>query len=194
VADGLVADPASTALVQLRAKLAEARGDYATALADAALAVRRTPTADNFLEQARLQRVAGEDPSDALRLARAAHQVFVANGGSDDPTAAQLALAEGRPAEAAELALREWGRRQFVEIADLVAWTLHHAGRSAEALPYARRASSLGTRDATVLYHHGVIALATGDRERGRALLRQALDQNPHFSPVDAALARRALL
>jgi tetratricopeptide (TPR) repeat protein len=192
-AGGTVAGTASTALVQLRAKLAEARGDYPAALADAALAVRRTPTADNFLEQARLQRAAGQDPTDALRLARAAHQVFVANGGTDDLTAAQLALAEGRPAEAVELALREWGRRQFAEIADTVAWTLHQAGRSVEALPYAQRAAALGTRDATVTYHRGIIALANGDRDGGRALLRQALDQNPHFSPVDAAVARRAV-
>ena len=51
----------------------------------------------------------------------------------------------------------------------------------------------LGTRDARLFYHAGMIERALGNPEGAAAYLRQALATNPHFHPRHAAEARRAL-
>ncbi|MEV0128918.1 hypothetical protein AB0H83_10670 [Dactylosporangium sp. NPDC050688] len=190
---GLAADPAAVGLWQLKAKLDTAAGDLTAALADLDRVVARTPTVDALLDQARLLQVAGRDPGPSLELARAAHRLFTANGGTDDLGAAALALAAGDAATAARLAVAEWDRRQFGEVADMVAWTLLAAGDPAAALPFARHANALGQVDATLAYHYGMVAHAAGDRGTARLQLRLALALNPKFSPVDAPIAARTL-
>ncbi|WP_327010892.1 hypothetical protein OHA72_28675 [Dactylosporangium sp. NBC_01737] len=190
---GLAADAGTVGLWQVKAKLDTAAGDLTAALADLDKVVARTPTVDALLDQARLLRVAGKDPAPALDLARAAHALFTANGGTDDLGAAALALAAGDAAAAARLAIAEWDRRQFGEVADMVAWTLFSAGDPAAALPFARHANALGQVDATLAYHYGMVADAAGDKETARLQLRLALALNPRFSPTDAPIAVRTL-
>jgi tetratricopeptide (TPR) repeat protein len=190
---GLAADTAVAGLWQLKARVDAAGGDLGAALDDLQKVVSRTPTVDALVDQARMLTAAGRDPAPALKLAEAAHRLFTANGGTDDLGASALALAAGRPAEAATLALREWDRRQFAEVADAVAWSLNAAGRPAEALPYIQRAEALGQLDPAVVFHHGMIALGTGDRVTAKLQLQLALSLNPHFSPIDAPLATRTL-
>jgi tetratricopeptide (TPR) repeat protein len=190
---GMAADDAVAGLWLMRARLDAADGRFADALSDLEKVVSRTPTVDVLVEQARMLSAAGRDPAPALRLAEASHKLFTANGGTDDLAASALAMAAGRPAEAVELAKKEWDRRQFAEVADMVAWSLNAAGRPAEALPYIQKAEALGQLDPTVAYHHGMIALATGDRVTARLQLQLALSLNPHFSPIDAPAAQRTL-
>ncbi|WP_433045432.1 hypothetical protein [Dactylosporangium sp. CS-033363] len=190
---GLAADATVAGLWQLKSRVDAAAGHLDLALADLDKVVARTPTVDALVDQARMLTAAGRDPSPALRLAEAAHKLFEANGGTDDLGAASLAMAAGRPAEAVQLSLREWDRRQFAEVADAVAWSLHAAGRSAEALPYVQQAEALGRLDPAVAFHHGMIALGTGDRVTARLQLQLALSLNPHFSPVDAPVAASTL-
>ncbi|MGI5185238.1 hypothetical protein ACQEVZ_54195 [Dactylosporangium sp. CA-152071] len=190
---GLAADAGAVGLWQLKAKLDAAAGDLTAALDDLAKVVARTPTVDALLDQARMLRAAGRDPGPSLALARAAHSLFTANGGTDDLGAASLALATGDAVTAARLAVAEWDRRQFGEVADMVAWTLMAAGDPAAALPFAKRANALGQVDAALAYHYGMVASAAGDRETARVQLRLALALNPHFSPVDAPIAVRTL-
>jgi hypothetical protein len=66
-------------------------------------------------------------------------------------------------------------------------------GHDREALPYARRATAGGYRNAAFLYHRGMIERATGHSVEGRASLTAALRLNPGFSPLGAAEARKAL-
>lgn len=73
--------------------------------------------------------------------------------GGDDLTAALIAADHGDPAEALRFAEKEWAKRQSVFTADAMAWALHVNGRSAEALPYADKAVSLGWRDPEVVRH-----------------------------------------
>ncbi|MFJ6949753.1 hypothetical protein ACISU4_34895, partial [Streptomyces wuyuanensis] len=84
-------------------------------------------------------------------------------------------------------------RRRTVHTEDALAWALHRAGRSAEALPHARAATATGYRDAAFLYHRGMIERAVGERAAARASLTRALAVNPAFSPIGAREARRAL-
>jgi hypothetical protein len=51
----------------------------------------------------------------------------------------------------------------------------------------------LGTRDARLFYHAGMIERALGNTAAAAAYLRQALATNPRFHPRHADDARRAL-
>ena len=96
-------------------------------------------------------------------------------------------------AQAVELAMRELDARRDVYGYDTVAWALYADGRADEALPYVEQALSLGTEDARLLFHAGMIMRAKGDHDRARALLDRALEINPHFSVLHEDEARQAL-
>ncbi|MFJ9819780.1 tetratricopeptide repeat protein [Streptomyces sp. NPDC101151] len=116
-----------------------------------------------------------------------------ANGVNADLDTALAAADHGDKAAALRAARAEWARRHTVHTADALAWALHVNGRDEEALPYARRATATGYRNAAFRYHRGMIELATDHGKDGRASLQAALKLNPGFSPLGAAQARKAL-
>lgn len=192
---GLAADAGYLPLRHGLARVDAASGRTAEALAGYAALTAAAPTPSLLVEHALLLRSLGRaGEADAqLALAQAALDLLAAGGGGDDLAAAELALARGDHATAVRLATAEWQRRKHTDVADTLAWALHRAGRSAEALPLARAAAALGARSALYAYHLGMIELALGDRAAARRDLARALDLNPHFSPVDAPAAARAL-
>jgi tetratricopeptide (TPR) repeat protein len=205
-AAGLAVDPSSVALQRGRARVAAAHGRVDAALADYADLTSRVPIPGYLLEYAELLHAAGRPREAAaqLELAATAHQLFAANGGADDLTAAALASAavtlgagdRAAQAKAAVTAARaEWSRRRHADVADALGWALHLTGRDAEAIGYARRAAKVdaGSGDAAYAYHLAAIELALGERAAAREHFMAALTRNPHFSPVDAPAARRAL-
>jgi tetratricopeptide (TPR) repeat protein len=94
---------------------------------------------------------------------------------------------------AVELATAELDRRKDVYGYDTLAWALYRDGRPGDAAPYARQALALGTRDAKMLFHAGLIDQANGDGARAKDELTQALDLNPHFSVLLEQEARNVL-
>ena len=76
---------------------------------------------------------------------------------------------------------------------DLLAWALHQSGRDAEARAPMQRALGLGTRDAMLYFHAGMIDLALGDRTSARTRLETALTINPWWHPSQPAEARAVL-
>jgi tetratricopeptide (TPR) repeat protein len=94
---------------------------------------------------------------------------------------------------ALEIARDELAHRKDVYGYDTLAWALLKNGRGAEAADAIAEALKLGTKDAKLHYHAGMIALRLGDRAKARDELRRALAINPHFSLRDADEARRAL-
>nr|WP_276147162.1 hypothetical protein [Streptomyces sporangiiformans] len=116
-----------------------------------------------------------------------------ANGVNVDLDTALAAADHGDRKAALRAARDDWDRRHTVHTADALAWALHVNGRDAEALPYARRATATGYRDATFLYHRGMIERATGHEREARDNLSAALELNPGFSPLGAKAARSAL-
>ncbi len=96
-------------------------------------------------------------------------------------------------AAAVETAQQEYAVRQDIYGADALAWALFKAGRYDEAAAMSTRALALGTRDALLFYHAGMIAAQRGDRDRARQLLTDALALNPGFDPRQAAVARQTL-
>jgi tetratricopeptide (TPR) repeat protein len=76
---------------------------------------------------------------------------------------------------------------------DVLSWTLYRAGRFVEAAQASRSALAMGTPDAAMLYHSGLIAAALGDRATARQQLERALAINPQFDPLQAPRAHAAL-
>ncbi len=87
----------------------------------------------------------------------------------------------------------ELAARQDIYAYDTLAWALYRLGRLDEARAASDRALALGTPDAQLHYHAGLIAAAQGDAGRATTLLRHALELNPHFDLLQAEEARAAL-
>ena len=95
--------------------------------------------------------------------------------------------------EAYASAAREYEARQDIYGADALAWTALKAGKISEAQAAIKNALKLGTRDAKLFYHAGMIARAAGDKDAARDYLKRALTLNPQFDPLQAVIAKRAL-
>ncbi|MDQ6929776.1 MAG: tetratricopeptide repeat protein [Candidatus Eremiobacteraeota bacterium] len=95
--------------------------------------------------------------------------------------------------EAYANASREYAKRRDIYGADAVAWTALKAGGIKEARASIKVAMRLGTLDAKLFYHSGMIARAAGDRTTARNDLQRALELNPVFDPLQAIKARAAL-
>lgn len=185
----------NAALRQGRAKVAAARGHLQQALNDYETVTSRVPLPQYLQEYGELLQVAGREKDAAAQFTLFTEQqrLYEAAGSIDDLTGAQFAADHGEPVVALRRAQAEWGRRQNVIVADALAWALHVNGRDAEALTFTDRAASLGWRNATFAYHRGMILAALGRRAAAQRQLTEALQINPHFSPLYAPRARAAL-
>ena len=127
-------------------------------------------------------------------VVRGAATLARSNGVGVDLELALFEADHGAADAAVTAAQAEWDRRHSIHVADALGWALHAAGRDADALRYAKVATSLGTRDATMLYHRGRIEQELGNNEQARRYLRAALRTDPHFSPLHAPRAEAALI
>ncbi|MBL1086241.1 tetratricopeptide repeat protein [Streptomyces actinomycinicus] len=197
-ARALAADDAYLPALEGRARARAANGDRSAAIKDMEALVARSPLPGPLVELGELYEARGAagDRARARRqyaLVDAWTGLARANGVNADLDTALAAADHGDKAAALRAARAEWARRHTVHTADALAWALHVNGHDDEALPYARRATETGYRNAVFRYHRGVVELATGHRAAGRASLASALKLNPGFSPLGAAQARKAL-
>jgi hypothetical protein len=81
--------------------------------------------------------------------------------------------------------------RQDVYGWDQLALARLHAGDIRGAQQASDRARALGTRDANLIWHAALIALAADDGQSARTLAGDALAMNPHFHPRDTHAARQ---
>ncbi|MGH7848425.1 MAG: tetratricopeptide repeat protein [Candidatus Binatia bacterium] len=96
-------------------------------------------------------------------------------------------------AVALELAQKEIEIRKDVHGYDVLAWTLYKNERYDEALQAIQEALKLGTRDAKLFFHAGMIYRRLGETEKAKEFLSRALVTNAHFHILQADVARRAL-
>jgi len=96
--------------------------------------------------------------------------------------------------KALQLALAELESRKDIYGYDAAAWARYKNGNYKEAQALMEQAIVLGTRDANLYYHAGMIALALDDKAQARTYLDEALAINPHFSILFADEARETLL
>jgi tetratricopeptide (TPR) repeat protein len=95
--------------------------------------------------------------------------------------------------EALDLARRELEVRRDIYAYDLLAWALYKNDRPQEALTAITAALQLGTRDARLFFHTGMIHHRLGDWALARDYLRRALATNPSFHILQAAVAEYTL-
>lgn len=98
----------------------------------------------------------------------------------------------GSITEGVAAARDEWDRRKSLHVADALAWALHQAGDSKEALRYARYATSLGTKSARFWIHRGMIEAALGEPGAAKHL-SQGIAYDAGYSPWQVARAKAAL-
>ncbi len=178
-----------------KAKVAAARGDLDSAIATYSALVERVPIVEFAWTLGDLHTAAGNDAlaQQQYELVEVIQQLNAGAGMNVEMELAAFAAEYSDPAEAVALAEAAYQARPSIYGADAYAWALYHAGEIEESAEISQQALRLGTQDATLFYHAGIIALANGDEETGRAYLQTALDINPAFSFKHAPLARAFL-
>jgi tetratricopeptide (TPR) repeat protein len=127
-------------------------------------------------------------------LVDAVEKLMKANGEKANRVLAIVYADEGRNlARALEIAQAEFEVRDDVYSYDALAWVLHRNGKTEEARKPMERALVLRTPEPAFYFHAGMIALASGDKEKAKAHLEHALALNPAFDFVHAAEAKAAL-
>ena len=126
-------------------------------------------------------------------LVGAIERLFESNGVRTELQTAVFDLDHRRNvADALERARTAYASAPGVYAEDALAWGLFRAGRCEEARSHATHALRLGTRDALLLFHRGMIERCLGDAS-ATSSFRRALAINPHFSFLWASVARKAL-
>jgi tetratricopeptide (TPR) repeat protein len=179
------------------AKALAARGDTAGAVEYYRRAIERFPDpafaaalGDLYQLQGRANEAAAQ-----YQFVRAIARLNQANGQRYNRQLALFDADHDREAlEGYANAAREYAVRRDIYGADALAWAALKAGKLAEAQTAIKQALRLGTHDATLYYHAGMVARAAGDMDASRAYLAHAVDLNPRFDPLQAPRARRALV
>lgn len=96
--------------------------------------------------------------------------------------------------EALTVARRERELRSDIYTSDALAWCLYKKGQLTEAKTAIDEALRLGTQDARLFYHAGMIEQGLGNRRAAVKYLRLALKTNPSFDILQADVARQTLL
>lgn len=181
------------------ARVKAAQGEVVAAIADYEVLAKRLPlpefvvtlgelyAADGQLEKAQLQ----------YDLVRVMQKLNSANGMNVDLELANFEVNHGADKVAAlALAQAAYDERPTIYAADTLAWALYQNGDAEAAWPLSQAALRLGTQDALLYFHAGMIASALGDTAAAQANLTKALAINPHFSVIHVpeALAKLAAL
>jgi tetratricopeptide (TPR) repeat protein len=91
------------------------------------------------------------------------------------------------------MAQKELENRKDIYAYDTYAWALYKNNQYSEAAEMMKYAMKLGTRDAMLYYHAGMIYRALGEDKQAEQMLSQALAINPHFDLIQASIARHTL-
>lgn len=173
-----------------------ARGDQAGAIQNYEQAVRILPDPVFVSALGDLYELAGrkQEAEAQFALCEKLGTLAAANGDVYNRLLAQFyADHDLKPEEAYRLAKREYESRRDIYGADALAWAALKAGKLDEAQQASKESLRLGTQDAKLFYHAGMIARAAGDSAAARAHLQHALKLNPQFDPRQAQIAKQAL-
>ncbi len=91
------------------------------------------------------------------------------------------------------LARKELEQRNDIYTYDVLAWALYKNGQVHEALPAMAEALKLGTKDARLFFHAGMIHSYLGQAEQSKSYLTRALVTNPYFDSLQADVANATI-
>jgi tetratricopeptide (TPR) repeat protein len=181
-----------------QARVAAAAGDLNRAAELYEKAVRAIPLPEFVVAYGDVLSAAGRQDEAAAQyaLVAAIQQLYAANGVDTDLELALYTADHGRREDlsrAVEQAQAAVAARPSVVAWDVLAWTLYRSGDLDGAAAASEEALRLGTRNALMQFHAGMIAAARGESATAISLLESALELNPHFSVRYAPEARATL-
>jgi tetratricopeptide (TPR) repeat protein len=190
----LSARPGFAPALDALARLEAARGMHAHAVALQRRAVEALPLPGYIAQLGDLLAATGREREarEQYGLVAVIEKLQVANGSRVDLESALYRTDRGiRLPETLELARRARADRPSIAGDDVLAWALARNGRCSEARSYSRRSLRLGSRDALLFFHRGMIERCLGRDAEARRWFRLALATNPHFSLLWSQTARR---
>ncbi len=95
--------------------------------------------------------------------------------------------------EALELVRKELEVRKDIYTYDTLAWALYKNNQPKEALEASKESLKLGTKDANLFFHVGMIYYKLGNMAKAKEYLNQALSTNPHFHITNSEVAKNTL-
>lgn len=180
------------------ARVHAARGEYDEAIKLYTEATHRMPLPEYVIALGDVYDAAGrsQEAQQQFDLVRTMERLYAANGVDTD---LELALFEANHSrgqkidEALTLARQALERRPTIYAKDVLAWTLYQDGQYTSAYEWSQQALQLGTKDALLFFHAGMIALQLGNKTQARQYLEEALAINPYFSILYSNQARITL-
>jgi tetratricopeptide (TPR) repeat protein len=185
----LVARPDYPYAVAGLARVLAVTGDMAAAITAYAGLTQRLPLPEFVVALGELYLAANqpEQAGQQFDLVRVMQKLNATGGMNVDLELATFEVNYGSdPAAALAQAQVAYTERPTIYAADTLAWAYFKTGNLAEAQRYSQEALRLGTQDALLYFHAGMIAAAAGDTTQAESALSQALAINPHFSVVHA--------
>ena len=187
------------------ARVAAARGDLAGAAGRLEPAAARLPLPATVALLGDVRAALGDKDAAAAqyRLVRVIERLNQANGVAVDLELARFEADHARdpgarPDKAVATARRALAERPTIYGEDTFGWALRQAGRPRQALPHARAAVRLGTRDAVLWYHLAAVEADLGMTAAARRHLAEAFEISPYLTvrdqPAALALAGRLRL
>lgn len=178
-----------------KARARVAAGDAETAVELYKRAQERVPSPDTAIELGDLYTKLGR-PDEAKKqydLVEFIERTSAASGTYSRQLALFYADRGVKLDEALSIARRERNSRSDIYTCDALAWVLYKRGEVIEAKKFIDEAMRLGTRDARILYHAGMIYKGLNDPRAAAKYLKLALAINPSFDVLQADVAKQTL-
>lgn len=179
---------------------AKARARLAAGDAEAAVdfyqkSLARVPLPDTAIALGDLYAKLGrtDDARKQYELVELIERTSVASGTYSRTLALFYADHDMKLDDALQIAQRERAARSDIFTCDTLGWVLYKKGDFAGAKAASDEALRLGTRDARLHYHAGMIARALGHKREAAINLQLALKLNPFFDVLQSDVARQTL-
>lgn len=194
--DALITFPDYFRALSSLGRVRAARGDITGAIAEYERAIHVFPDSAFIAALGDLYQIAGRTKDATIQYDLVEHigRLSTSNGVLYNRQLASFYADHGiRLVEAVLMAEGELRVRKDIYGYDALAWSYYKSVRVAEAKSTMRQALQLGTKDALLLFHTGMIEAAVGERESARTYLKQALVLSPRFHPIHWKTASETL-